>query len=111
MESMLAFIINTNKSKFENLKEMMNDAIARKKGKWFRTVNKYREELDLTWNEINKMDRTTLKRTIRKYDNELWEQGLQAKKVLNFYALEKKQQAMSSVIKIDLTQKFMPEQE
>ena len=89
MESMLAFIINTNKSKFENLKEMMNDAIARKKGKWFRTINKYKEELDLTWNEIDKMDRTTLKRIIRKYDNELWEQDLQEKKVLSFYALEK----------------------
>ena len=31
MESMLAFIINTNKSKFESLKDMMNDEIARKK--------------------------------------------------------------------------------
>ena len=47
METMLAFVINTNKSDFINLKEMMNDAINRKKGKWFRTVNKYREELDL----------------------------------------------------------------
>ena len=61
MESMLAFIINTNKSKFENLKHVMRYAITRKKGKWFRTVNKYREELDLTWNEIENMDRNTLK--------------------------------------------------
>ena len=79
MESMLAFIINTNKSDFENLKEMMNDAIIRKKGKWFRTVNKYREELNLTWNELNTMDRTTLKRTIRNYDDRIWEQGLWVK--------------------------------
>ena len=90
MESMLSFIVNTNKSKFENLKEMMKDAIARKKGKWFRTVNKYREELDLTWNDIEKMDRNTLKRCIREYDNALWEQGLREKKILNFYALEKR---------------------
>ena len=76
MESMLAFIINTNKSKFENLKGMMKDAITRKKGKWFRTVNKYREELGLTQNDIEEMDRTTLKKCIRKYDNELQEQGL-----------------------------------
>ena len=66
MESMLSFIINTNKSNFTNLKEMMKDSIARKKGKWFRTVNKYREELDLTWNEIEDMDRITLKRCMVK---------------------------------------------
>ena len=62
METMLAFIINTNKSKFKNLKSMMKDAIIRKKGKWYRTVNKYIEELDLTWNDIEKMDRITLKK-------------------------------------------------
>ena len=61
-----------------------------KKGKWFRTIIKYREKLDLTWNELNTMDRTTLKRTIRNYDDKIWEQGLRDKKVLRFYALEKK---------------------
>ena len=90
MESMLAYIINTNKSKFENLKNMMKDAITRKKGKWYRMVNKYREELNLTWKELVEMDRSTLKKCIRKYDNDLWEQGLRDKKVLHFYALEKR---------------------
>ena len=61
MESMLAYIINTNKSKFENLKSMMKDAIGRKKGKWFRTLNKYREELNLTWKELEEMDSSTLR--------------------------------------------------
>ena len=68
----------------------MKDAIIREKGKWFRTVNKYIEELGLTWNDIEKMYRITLKKCIRKYDNELWEQGLQEKKVMRFYAKEKK---------------------
>ena len=58
---MLAYIINTNKSKFENFKKIMNDAITRKKGKWYRTVNKYREDLNLTWKELVEMDRCTLK--------------------------------------------------
>ena len=111
MESMLAFIVNTNNSKFVNLKSMMKDAIARKKGKWFRTVNKYREELNLTWKEIEEMDRSTLKKCIRKYDNELWKQGLREKKVLHFYALERELLVMNTVIKTVLTQKFMPKQE
>ena len=67
---------------------MIKDSIARKKDKWFRTINKYREELDLTWNEIEEMDRNTLKRCIREYDNALWEKGLREKKVLSFYAWE-----------------------
>ena len=61
MESMLAYIVNVNKSKFENIKKMMNDAIIRKKGKWYRTVNRYREDLDLTWRELLEMDKNTLK--------------------------------------------------
>ena len=36
------------------------------------------------------MDRTTLKRTIRKYDDNIWIQGLFSKPVLRFYAIEKK---------------------
>ena len=36
------------------------------------------------------MDRSTLKKCIIKYDNELWEDGLREKKVLHFYALEKR---------------------
>ena len=32
MESMLAYIINVNNGKFENIKEMIKDAIKRKKG-------------------------------------------------------------------------------
>ena len=60
MEPMLSFIVSTNKSSFTNLKEMMKGSIARRKYKWYRTVNRYREEIDLTWSEIEDMDRATL---------------------------------------------------
>ena len=43
----------------------------------------------MTWNEIEEMDRNTLKRCIREYDNALWEKGFREKKVLSFYAREK----------------------
>ena len=36
------------------------------------------------------MDRATLKKTIRKYDNDIWKQGLFSKPVLRFYSMEKK---------------------
>ena len=38
----------------------------------------------------NQNEQNHNKRTFTKYDNKLWEQGLQEKKVLSFYALEKK---------------------
>ena len=90
METMLAYLISTRKSDFTHLKEIINDALSRGKGRWFRTINKYREELKLTWGDLDTMDKITLKRIIRKYDDKIWEQGLLDKQVLRFYALEKK---------------------
>ena len=90
METFLAFIISVYKGKFNNLKLMMDDAIKRQKGKWFKAANKYRENLELSWNDIKEMDRKTLKVLILKYDTDLWEKGIRESKVLNFYALEKK---------------------
>ena len=59
METFLAFIISVYKGKFNNLKLMMDDAIKRQKGKLFKAANKYRENLELSWNDINEMDRKT----------------------------------------------------
>ena len=89
MESMLAYIIDVNKGKFENIKKMMHDAIRRKKGKWYRAVNRYRMDLGLSWKDLLDMDRTTLKKCINKYDTDLWEKSIKNSKVLKFYALEK----------------------
>ena len=69
---------------------MMNDAIRRKKGKWYRTVKRYRIDLNLSWKDLLDMDRNTLKKCINKYDTDLWEQSIRDSKVLKFYALEKR---------------------
>ena len=89
MESMLAYIINVNKGKFEDIKKMMNDAIRRKKGKWYRAVNRYRMDLDLSWKDLLDTNRTTLKKCINKYDTDLWEKSIKNSKVLKFYVLKK----------------------
>ena len=52
METTLAYIIDVMASDFNELKEMMNNAIRREKGKWFNNTNKYRIELGLTWQEL-----------------------------------------------------------
>ena len=82
--------MDTLVSKFHDVKEMMNDAIRRGKGKWFNNVNSYRIELGLTWEELKNLDRKSLKKIIRGYDNECWAKGPSEKQSARFYASEKK---------------------
>ena len=90
METMLAYIINVMNGKFNNIKEMMLDTINRKKGKWYSTVDKYRQGLEISWEELLKMDRKELKKCINRYDTKLWEKGIEESKVLKLYAQEKR---------------------
>ena len=67
----------------------MLDMIERKKGKWYETINKYRQDLDLTWEKLLSMNRKELKKCINKYDTKLWEKWIEESKVLKLYAKEK----------------------
>ena len=90
METMLAYLIDTMASEFTNMKNMMRDTIGREKGRWYDTINRYRLELGLTWERLETMNRATLKKIIRKYDDDNWNLGLISKPVLRFYSKEKK---------------------
>ena len=74
---------------FTNIKNMMRDAIVRGKGRWYDTINRYRLELGLTWERLERMNRATLKKIIRKYDDDNWNLRLISKPVLRFYSKEK----------------------
>ena len=67
----------------------MNDAIRRKKGKWYNNVNSYRMELGLTWEDLKTLDKKSLKKMIRDYDKKCWEKVLSEKSAARFYASEK----------------------
>ena len=90
IETTLAFIISTRSSDFTKLKEMMTDALTRKTRRWYKAVNKYREDLQMTWVEFDSMHRNTLRRTVKAHDDEQWELGMTKSKVLRTYKLEKK---------------------
>ena len=62
MEAILAYVISIYRGKFKEMKKMMDDAIKRKKGKWYKIVDRYREDLKLTSNNLLEMDRKTLKK-------------------------------------------------
>ena len=54
METMLLFLVDTLASEFTNIKNMMTDTLIRGKGKWFNTINEYRQELNISWDQLKK---------------------------------------------------------
>ena len=89
METMLLFIVDTMASNFNNIKEITNDSIKKKKGKWFNAVEEYRLELGLTWDKMKTIDRQSIKILIRKYDTQKWKEGLYRKSSMRLYRLDK----------------------
>ena len=69
METMLAYLIDTMASEFTNIKNMMNATILRGKRRWYNTINRYRLELGLTWKKLETIDKASLKKIIRQYDD------------------------------------------
>ena len=58
---------------------MIKDTITKRNGKWFNTIDDYRKELNMTWEQLEKIDRVSLKKLVRKYDTEKWKEGLRNK--------------------------------
>ena len=90
METSLGYILDVMNGEFDELKKMMLDAIEEKRGKWFFHVERYRMELDISWKDLLKLDKKSLKKLIRNYDNECWEKELGDKPEARFYRMEKK---------------------
>ena len=91
METMLLFRVDTLAGEFTNVKNMMIDSIERGKGKWYKTIDEYRLELNLSWEQLRKIDRQSIKKLVREYDTEKWKDGMIQKSTLRIYVLEKKQ--------------------
>ena len=47
---------------FEKIKMYLEHDIDTEGGEWMRTVNRYRQELNITWQEIREEDRKAFKR-------------------------------------------------
>merc|ERR1711895_246736 len=78
-------VIETMKSNFENVKEMMRDTIRTKKGRWYTCINKHRENLGITWDELQKMSKEELKSRVKSYDTEKWQESLETKSTQKYY--------------------------
>ena len=59
---------------------MMEDIIEKRVGDWFRIVNSYLEELDITWDSLYTLTKREIKTLTINYDTWLWEKELKDKK-------------------------------
>merc|ERR1712179_383414 len=91
METMLQYLISTLSSQFSEVKEMMEDAISKGKGKWINAIEEYRIELGLTWEQLRELNQASLKRLIKEYDTIEWYNEMREKQSLRFYIKEKTQ--------------------
>merc|ERR1711874_959448 len=72
METMLAYAMDTLTGRFQEVKKMMKHTIDKEKGRWFKTINEYRIELNISWEDLENMDRASLKMIVREYDTDKW---------------------------------------
>ena len=85
METMLLYTMDTLKGKFQNVKDMMLDTISTGKGRWFNATNRYREELKITWEDLERLSKPALKKMVKEYDTDRWLEGMTKKISLRFY--------------------------
>merc|ERR1711913_279043 len=59
MQTMLMYVVDTLAGNFLEVKNMMLDTIEKGKGKWYRAINDYRNELELSWDDLKSLDKPT----------------------------------------------------
>ena len=85
MDSTLQYVRDALTGKFGKIKEMMEDIISKRVGEWFRIVNSYIEELNITWDLLYILTKEEIKTLTRNYDTLLWEKELRDRKILKYY--------------------------
>ena len=85
MDSTLQYVRDVLNGKFGKIKEMMEDIINKRVGEWFRIVNSYLEELNITWDLLYILTKREIKALTRNYDTLLWEKELKDRKILKYY--------------------------
>ena len=70
------------------------------KGRWAKAVNKYRQEIGLTWNDIKEINKKDLKTRIRDWDTRRWRTDMEEKNTLKWHRDGKKAYSTTNAIQI-----------
>jgi len=90
METMLLYARDTMQGSFQNIKDMMEDTMVVKKGKWYVSMKEHMRKLNTSWDDLKEMPRAEIKRRVKDYDTEKWRTSLQDLKTQKYYVLGKK---------------------
>ena len=85
METTLMYIIDMLQSTFEKIKMYLEHHIDTEGVEWMRTAKRYRQEINITWQEIREEDRKALKRRLRDWDTQKWMEEVLHKPTLRWY--------------------------
>ena len=90
METMLLYARDAMKGSFQNIKNMMEDTMVVKKGKWYNNMKDHLRKLNISWDNLIEMPRAEIKRRVKDYDTEKWRTSLQDLRTQKYYVLGKK---------------------
>merc|ERR1712121_113003 len=85
MNNALQYVRSALSGNFPKIKEMVEDIIKRKRGKWFKIADAYIEELKITWDMMYTLTKKDIKKLTINYDNAQWEKELKERKTLKYY--------------------------
>ena len=85
METTLMYIKDILESSFEKIKIYLEHDIDTEGGEWMRTANRYKQDLNIIWQEIREEDRKTLKKRLRGWDTQKWMEEVLHKPPLIWY--------------------------
>ena len=86
METTLQYARSVMNGEFENIREMMLDTIQVGQGYWYKNINAYRLELNISWADLFNMTSMELKRRVRENDDRLWKNEIEKLPTLRIYA-------------------------
>ena len=90
METVLNFTRDTLQGRFIDVKSYMEHDLETGKGRWSRTVQKYRQELGIRHNDLKEISKKEIKNKVKERDTRLWEENMEEKETLKWYKRGKK---------------------
>ena len=101
------FTRETLQGKFEKVKDYMDHELNTVKGRCAKTVNKFRQELELGWNDLREINKKDMKTKIRDRDTRMWRTDMQEKDTLKWYREGKKDIQYDQCYRSSLSSKIL----
>ena len=90
METVMTFTSETLQGKFNKVKDYMKHDLETAKGRWAKTVDRYRQETGLSWNDMTEINKKDMKNKIKDRDTRIWRENMEEKDTLKWYKEDKR---------------------